>query len=79
MLPLELGDSRLPLLLKRAGISQIEIAELLGVSPSFINQVIKGRRTFSLLQSFRAAVILKCSIDDLHTNTRKTLGDRRFE
>lgn len=76
MLPLELGESRLPLLLNKAKLSQVEFAELLGVTPSFISQVIKGKRTLSLLQAFRAAYILKCSIDDLYVNPHKIISDR---
>lgn len=63
---LQVGKSRLPILLKAKRLSQAEFSRLLGVSEAFISQVIKGHRYFSYPLAVNAAYILGCTLDELH-------------
>ncbi len=60
------GRSRLPELLKRKRLKPIDLARFLSVSPSFISQVISGKRFFSYEIAGKASQILECSMEDLH-------------
>jgi transcriptional regulator with XRE-family HTH domain len=65
-LTLQLGDSRLPELCKRAKISQAALARQLGVSRQFIYKVKMREKNFTLAQGIHASIILKCDIRHLH-------------
>lgn len=70
------GRSRLPELLARRGISQAEFSRRLGVTESFISQVIKGKKQFSYEMAKNASMILWCAMDDLHV-WEETTGSER--
>lgn len=61
-----IGKSRLPVLLKAKRLSQAEFARLLGVTEAFISQIIKGIRYFSYPVAAHAALILGCTMEELH-------------
>lgn len=63
---LQFGRSRLPELLDARHMSQAEFARRLKISEAYVSQIVKGDRKFSYLTAKRAAVILKCSTDDLY-------------
>ena len=63
---LRFGRSRLPELLQLRRMSQAEFARKLGVAEAYVSQIISGKIRFGLLKAKRAAVILKCTIDDLY-------------
>lgn len=63
---LQIGRSRLPILLKAKRLSQAEFARLLGISEAFVSQVIKGVRYFSYPMAAHAALILGCTMEELH-------------
>ncbi len=60
---LRVGRSRLPELL--GNMSQAELARRLGVSDSYISQIISGKTTFSLIKAKETATYL-CYVDDLY-------------
>ncbi|WP_459980196.1 helix-turn-helix transcriptional regulator [Paenibacillus sp. YK5] len=47
-------------------MSQAELARRLGVSDSYISQIISGKTTFSLIKAKETADILGCYVDDLY-------------
>lgn len=63
---LQLGESRLPDLCRRAGISQSELAKRLGVTRQFIYKVNKRERNLTLAQGIHASIILNCDVKDIH-------------
>lgn len=65
-MPLRIGRSRLPILLKHAGKKQVDLANHLGVSRSFITQVIKGTSKLSVEMMKMTADFLGCQMDDLN-------------
>lgn len=60
------GRSRLPRLLKDNKMKRIDLANYLGVSPSFITRIIDGDRFFSYPLAARAAQKLGCTMEELH-------------
>jgi len=65
-LALPIGKSRLPVLLEAKRLSQAEFARKLGVTEAFISQIIKGIRYFSYPVAAHAALILGCTMEQLH-------------
>jgi len=63
---LRLGESRIPSLCRRAGISQAELARRLGVPRQTIYKVNKRERDLTLEQAINVAYILNCQVEDLH-------------
>ncbi|GCL71750.1 XRE family transcriptional regulator [Paenibacillus naphthalenovorans] len=63
---LQFGRSRLPELLRARNMSQAELARRIGVSRSYISQIISGKETFSLIKAKEAAIVLECYVDDLY-------------
>jgi len=63
---LRLGESRIPELCRRAGISQSELARHIGVPRQTIYKVNKGERELSLVQAINIADRLGCKVEDLH-------------
>jgi transcriptional regulator with XRE-family HTH domain len=63
---LRIGRSRLPRLLANREMSQAELARRLSVSDAFISQVISGSKYLSLETAYRAARILRCTVEDLY-------------
>lgn len=63
---LQLGESRLPELCRRAGINQSELARRMGISRQFISKVKNREKNFTLAQGIHAAMILNCEPADLH-------------
>jgi transcriptional regulator with XRE-family HTH domain len=63
---LRIGRSRLPELLNKRRLSQVEFARKLNVSEAYVSQLIAGVRKFSLLKAKQAAKILHCFIDELY-------------
>lgn len=61
---LDYGRSRIPELLGE--MSQTEFAKRLGVSDSYISQVIRGTARLSLLKAKIASDILNCTVEDLY-------------
>jgi transcriptional regulator with XRE-family HTH domain len=61
---LRIGRSRLPELL--GDMTQAELARRMGVSRSYISQIISGNQTFSLVKAKEAADILNCYVEDLY-------------
>jgi len=57
---------------EKAGFTQPQLAELLGVSKSFITQLEKGTKSISLRNAELIAKICNCKIDDLVTQETKT-------
>lgn len=63
---IRIGRSRLPELLRKRRMSQTELARRIGVSDSYISQIINGTSKFSLIKAKMAADVLDCYIDDLY-------------
>jgi len=61
-----IGRSRLPELLASRKLSQAELARRLGLSTSFISQIVTGKAFFSYETAKAAARILGCSMEELH-------------
>ncbi len=62
---LRFGRSRLPELLAQTNRTQADLAKHLGVTESYISQVIKGKSKLSVLKMKMAADYLNCNMDDL--------------
>lgn len=60
------GRSRLPELLDRKRMSQVDFAAKLRVTEGFVSQIISGKSKFSLISARDAAKILSCMIEDLY-------------
>lgn len=65
----ELGDSRLPILLKEAKMSKAEFGRRMGMSRQYVHKIIKGERIFSLEQIARAAPMLGCEMNAFYERT----------
>lgn len=63
---LQFGRSRLPELLEKKRMSQVEFALKMEISESFVSKIISGRSKLSLLSSKRASDILGCTINELY-------------
>ncbi|WP_369016296.1 helix-turn-helix transcriptional regulator [Paenibacillus sp. GbtcB18] len=63
---LRIGRSRLPELLRRADMTQAELARRIMLSESFISKVIAGQKRLSVIKMKMAANALQCSMDDLY-------------
>ncbi|RUS42257.1 helix-turn-helix transcriptional regulator [Cohnella sp. AR92] len=63
---LHLGESRVPELCRKRGITQAELARRLGVTRQFIYKVNQRLANFSFEQAINAAYILDCRAEDLH-------------
>jgi len=61
----EIVELKLKQLRRRAGLSQDEIAERLGVKTSRYGTWERGQRMMSLAQAYDCAVALGCSIDEI--------------
>ncbi|GIO39094.1 helix-turn-helix transcriptional regulator [Paenibacillus antibioticophila] len=61
-----LGDCLLQDRLNDAGLTQAEFARRMGVSPQYVNKIIRGSRKMSLEFAINAAQILGCRITDLY-------------
>ena len=53
-------------LLLKADMTQVELAELLGVRPQQIQHYVKDHRVMSLAVAKNISVILRCEIEDLY-------------
>ena len=53
-------------LLRKADMTQVELAEILGVKPQQIQHYVKDHRVMSLVVAKNISVILGCQIDDLY-------------
>jgi plasmid maintenance system antidote protein VapI len=62
---LRIGRSRIPEWLDRANKKQVDLARHLGVTESFVSQVIKGTAKFSVEMMKMTADFLGCYMDDL--------------
>ncbi|WP_438446828.1 helix-turn-helix transcriptional regulator [Gorillibacterium sp. sgz5001074] len=65
-LQIRIRRSRLPLLLKKAKRTQLDLALFLGVSQPFISQVSNNKEVFSYEMAANAALFLGCSMEDLY-------------
>ncbi|MEY9096739.1 helix-turn-helix transcriptional regulator [Paenibacillus sp. RC84] len=63
---LRIGRSRLPILLKEADMTQVDLARRIKLSESFISKVIAGERRLSVIKMKMAANTLNCNMDDLY-------------
>jgi transcriptional regulator with XRE-family HTH domain len=61
-----IGRSRLPELLAKTGKTQVDLADHLDVSESFISQVVKGKTKLSVAKMKKTADYLNCNMDDLY-------------
>lgn len=62
---LRIKRSRLPELLHRAGKSQVDLANFLGVTESHISRVISLKSNLTFVKLKLTADYLNCKIDDL--------------
>jgi putative transcriptional regulator len=64
----ELGRCRVKELLKRANMTQLELAEETGLSKKYINDKInnRGPRGMTLSTAKKIAMVLGCTIDELY-------------
>jgi len=65
-LALRIGRCRLPELLSQTNRTQADLAKHLGVTESFISQVIKGKVKLSVIKMKITADYLNCYMDDLY-------------
>lgn len=61
-----LGECLLPQLLLDKNMRQAEFARRIGVSRQYVNQLITGEATMSLIFAINAAHVLDCQITDLY-------------
>jgi putative transcriptional regulator len=63
-----LGDCRIKKLLKRADLTQVELAEATGLPHKYINDKAnnRGPRGMTIVNAKKIATVLGCSIDDLY-------------
>lgn len=61
-----LGECRLLELLEREGLSQAEFARRMKCSRQYVNQLISGEATMSLIFAINAAFVLNCHVTDLY-------------
>ena len=62
----EFGKCRLRELLKKTGMSQMDLAIKLNVKKQQINKYVTNERVMSLLTAKKIASILHCRIEDLY-------------
>ncbi|EJL45670.1 putative transcriptional regulator [Brevibacillus sp. CF112] len=62
----QLGECLLLTLLHKKNMSQAEFARRMGVSRQYVNQLINGETTMSLIFAINAAHVLGCQITDLY-------------
>ena len=55
----------------RAGLTQVQLAEIVGVSAKMISHFENNRRTMSLLLAYIISKAVKCQIEDLYTWDRQ--------
>lgn len=60
-----IGRSRLPEWFERTGTKQVDLARHLGVSESYISQVIKLKAKLSVEKMKKTADFFDCAMDDL--------------
>lgn len=65
-MPLRVGRSRLPELLKRKGMTQAEFARRMNKTESYVSQIVNGKSKFSVTSLKKAAIILGVSMDELY-------------
>jgi putative transcriptional regulator len=65
-MPKSLGRCLLKPLLKRAGITQTELARRIGKSPQMISHYANNRKAMDLETAFNIADVLDCSTNDLY-------------
>lgn len=63
---LRVGRCRLPILLRKADMTQNELARRIGVSESMISKYIAGEKVMSLVRAKHISDIVGCSIEDLY-------------
>ncbi len=56
------------------GISQVKLAEAVGVKQSMIAQIERGTKSPTLLLSVDIAKVLQCDLNDLVKEQRETCG-----
>ncbi|WP_337033171.1 helix-turn-helix transcriptional regulator [Paenibacillus illinoisensis] len=56
----------MPELLKEINTTPAEFARRLGVTESFVSQIIAGKKKFSYDRAAEAAHILGCTMEELH-------------
>lgn len=61
-----IGTSHLPKLLAKAGKTQAQLADHLGVTEGFISQVISNKSKLSVIKRKMTADFLGCTSDDLN-------------
>jgi putative transcriptional regulator len=61
-----IGKCLLPELLKRRGMTQVDLAVMTDISTTQINEYISGTRKMSLANAKLIAHVLNCHIDDLY-------------
>jgi transcriptional regulator with XRE-family HTH domain len=59
------GRSRLHEHFARTGKRQVDLADFLGVTESFISQAANNQANFSLIQFKNASIFFKCEMEDL--------------
>jgi putative transcriptional regulator len=67
MIEIRIGKCLIPNLLKRRGMTQVDLATITGISTTQINGYISGdRQSMTLRTAKKIAHALNCSIDDLY-------------
>lgn len=66
MADLRPGRSRLPYLLAKKRMKNVDLANHLGVTSGFITLIIQGERYFSYPLAAKAARKLECTMEELH-------------
>lgn len=62
----EVGKCNLADLLRKASLTQIELAELTNIPKSSISGYVNGTHTMSLISAKRISHVLNCGIEDLY-------------
>ena len=77
---LNLGRSRLPYWRKLRGLTQLDVAEFLGVTQPFISGVENGKEVLSYEMAANVAELLKIDMKELHdwTYTPGPLKSKRL-
>lgn len=67
----DVGRCRLPELLAKQGMTQRDLANRTGLSPTQVSDFVTRRRVMSLPSAMLIAGVLHCRIDDLYEGTRR--------
>jgi putative transcriptional regulator len=60
------GKCNLADLLRKADLTQVELAELTNIPKSSISGYVNGTHTMSLISAYRISYVLRCDIKDLY-------------